>query len=149
MNTSTHFAKLFSRDLQLLRKEIENYEDEANLWLKKGQINNSSGNLALHICGNLKHFIGAVLLEDGYKRDREFEFGAQLTRENILSEIDETQSVVSVFFRGAKPTIYDENYPLEVFGFQMSTHYFIVHLHGHLNYHLGQINYHRRILEFG
>jgi uncharacterized damage-inducible protein DinB len=38
-------------------------------------------------------------------------------------------------------------YPLQVLGYPMTTTYFLVHLYGHLNYHLGQVNYLRRLLQ--
>ena len=39
-----------------------------------------------------------------------------------------------------------KTYPIEVFGQPMTTGYFLTHLATHLNYHLGQINYHRRLV---
>ena len=39
------------------------------------------------------------------------------------------------------------DYPILVFEKKTSTEYFLVHLSAHLNYHLGQINYHRRLLD--
>ena len=45
----------------------------------------------------------------------------------------------------------DENlkkeYPTEALGYKMTTEYFLIHLLSHLSYHLGQINYHRRLLD--
>lgn len=149
MEISDDLSKLFVRDLEVLRKEVLQYKDEITLWVKRGEINNSSGNLALHICGNLQHFIGSVLLGNGYVRDRKFEFEGKVNRDQVLSEIDETLEVVKSFFIEASTALYLEKYPLEVLGSEMSIFYFLVHLHGHLNYHLGQINYHRRIMEFG
>ena len=149
MEVSTHLSALFERDLKVLRKEIESYKNEPTLWVKAGEINNPPGNLALHICGNLKHFIGAILLKNGYERDRKFEFEGTAERQELLNQVDEALSVVTTFFSEVKSERYDEKYPLEVFGHEMTIFYFLVHLHGHLNYHLGQINYHRRILKSG
>jgi uncharacterized damage-inducible protein DinB len=40
-----------------------------------------------------------------------------------------------------------KEYPLVVFERAMTTDYFLIHLVAHLDYHLGQINYHRRLLD--
>ncbi|MBC6401594.1 MAG: DUF1572 family protein [Ekhidna sp.] len=149
MDFSKDFSVLLLRDLNLLKQEIEAYKDEEKLWLKKGEINNAAGNLALHICGNLRHFIGAVLLKDGYQRNRKFEFEGKVKKSKILNEIAQAMESVSIFFRDVENHVYKDKYPLEVLGYEMTTFYFIVHLHGHLNYHLGQINYHRRMLNSG
>ena len=146
MNPSKEFEQLFARDLRKLKEEIESYPDETSLWIKSGDIKNSAGNLALHLCGNLQHFIGAVLSGTDYVRNRPFEFEGSVERKQLLDEIDKTLDTVSSFFQEASQETYEKKYPIEVFGNEMSTFYFIVHLQGHLNYHLGQVNYHRRIL---
>lgn len=146
MNASAEFGKLFERDLKRLKEEVSQYENEDDLWIKSGEISNSAGNLAMHLCGNLQHFIGSVLAGSGYKRDRQFEFGGIISKDEILKEIDITLATVMRFFRSTDEKVFEEAYPLEVFGYSMSTFYFIIHLQGHLNYHLGQVNYHRRIL---
>ena len=149
MDFSKDLSALFLRDLSILKKEIEAYKDEEKLWVKKGEINNSAGNLALHICGNLRHFIGSVLLKDGYQRDRTFEFNGKIKKSEILNEIDETIESVSGFFEEVSKDLFNRQYPLEVLGHKMTIFFFMVHLYGHLNYHLGQVNYHRRILNSG
>ena len=149
MNISNDLRELFIRDLSRLRKEVECYHEESRLWLKQGQISNSAGNLALHICGNLRYFIGAILLKNGYQRDRTFEFEGQVAKSQLLAQVDETLLVIRTFFEAAEEAVFERDYPLEVFGYKMTTFSFLVHLHGHLNYHLGQINYHRRILKLG
>jgi len=139
---------LFDRDLNRLSKEIENYEDEKNLWTTSGQITNSAGNLALHLIGNLKHFIGKEIGGYEYQRNREFEFaGKDVPRYELLEEIKSCKNQVIVSLEGMDDSLLSENYPLEVFGHQMDHYFFLLHLYGHLNYHLGQINYHRRFLD--
>ncbi len=139
--------KLYERDLAKLRSEIEQYTIEADLWKKSGDMPNSGGNLALHLVGNLKHFIGAILGNSGYVREREREFSdINVPRENLLNSIDETAAVISKTLARLSDTDLSNIYPLEVFGHAMTTEYFLVHLATHLSYHLGQINYHRRSL---
>ncbi|HYJ90476.1 MAG TPA: DinB family protein [Pyrinomonadaceae bacterium] len=139
--------KLYERDLAKLRQEVESYPNEADLWKKSGDIPNSAGNLALHLTGNLKHFIGAVLGESGYVRDRPAEFASMgVSREQILADIDETLSILKTAINKLTDDDFAKTYPIEVFGEPMSTGYFLVHLTTHFNYHLGQIDYHRRLL---
>jgi len=139
--------QLYDRDLSKLREEIGLYANEADLWKADGDITNSAGNLTLHLIGNLRHFFGAVLGETGYVRDRDKEFSdGGVSREELLAGID--QAAADVKSTLAKLSVEDlaANYPLEVFGHPMTTEFFLVHLATHLNYHLGQINYHRRLV---
>lgn len=137
---------LFIRDLDRLRVELDGYTEEEVLWIKVEGINNSGGNLIMHLCGNLRHFIGAVLNNSGYKRDREFEFNGRKTIEEMKEDIEETKSAIHAYFSHNEKVALNQNYPIEVFGYPMTNVFFLVHLQGHLNYHLGQVNYHRRIL---
>lgn len=139
---------LFERDLQKLEKEILAYQNEKNLWLLDKQIANTAGNLALHLCGNLQHFIGALLGKSGYIRNRDLEFAQKkVKREKIIKEIQDTQNIVSKVLSNLTHDTLTKSYPKQVLGFEMTTEYFLIHLYGHLNYHLGQINYHRRLLD--
>ncbi|SMD34966.1 Protein of unknown function [Reichenbachiella faecimaris] len=135
------------RDLDHLEKEIVNYQKEEDIWLIAQDIKNTAGHLTLHICGNLQHFLGSIIGKDGYVRQREEEFGCQpISSDMLLVEIQSTKSAI----KHALEKISDEDletiYPLEVFGKPMTFSYFLIHLTGHLMYHLGQINYHRRLL---
>jgi len=139
--------ELFERDLGKLRSEIEQYSNEADLWTTTGEISNSAGNLALHLTGNLQHFFGSVLGGTGYVRDRDAEFANRsVSRGDILAEIDETISVLRSTIATLTPEDFAKEYPFEVFGKPMTTGFFAVHLSTHFNYHLGQINYHRRMV---
>jgi len=145
MNES--LTTLFVRDLETLRKEVSLYNDEAVFWLIENQIKNSGGNLSLHLVGNLQHFIGTVLGGTDYVRNRPEEFGDKdVPREKINKEIDQTISMIEKVIPTLDAERMKEHYPIEVFGSEMSTEYVLFHLLGHLNYHLGQINYHRRLL---
>ncbi len=140
-------VKIFDRDLKNLKNEIGLYTNEADLWKTNGEITNSAGNLTLHLIGNLKHFIGAELGGSGFLRDRDTEFSAgNVLRDEMLREIDNALSVVTSTLEKLTAEDFDKIYPKEVFGQPITTELFLVHLATHLNYHLGQINYHRRIL---
>ncbi|WP_353777634.1 DinB family protein [Winogradskyella sp. 3972H.M.0a.05] len=140
--------KLFTRDLNKLKTELESYKDEANMWLVPEGISNCAGNLGLHIVGNLKHFIGAQLGDTGYIRQRDLEFSLKdVPRQEILKQIDETIVDVTTALEKLPEADLQEEYRRNPFEDYMTTEYFLVHLIMHLSYHLGQINYHRRLLE--
>lgn len=139
--------QLYERDLGKPKMEVEQYHDEAYLWKKSGEISNSGGNLTLHLIGNLKHFIGTVLGKSDYVRDRDREFSdSDVPRDVLLAGVEETARVVRATLEKLTADDLATTYPIEVFGHSMTTEFFLVHLATHLNYHLGQINYHRRVL---
>jgi uncharacterized damage-inducible protein DinB len=141
-------VELFERDLRKLEREILAYQKEKNLWLLSKAIRNSAGNLAIHICGNLQYYIGTVLGKTGYLRNRDNEFSIKdVKRETIIEEIQNTQNVVERVLSNLTHDTLITKYPQQVLGFEMTTEYFLIHLFGHLSYHLGQINYHRRLLD--
>jgi len=140
--------ELFERDLQKLEKEILAYQNEKKLWITEKQISNTAGNLALHLCGNLQYFIGGILGKGGYIRNREQEFEQKnIRRDAMIEEIQDTQNIVSKVLSNLTHDTILNKYPQQVLGFEMTTEYFLIHLYGHLSYHLGQINYHRRLLD--
>lgn len=141
------YIKLFNRDLTKLKNEIEQFEPAKNLWVTRGNITNTAGNLCLHIAGNLNHFIGAMIGNSEYVRDREAEFSQKdISRDSLLELVDETEKAVSEVLHGFDPADLSSIYPVLVFGEEMTFEFFLMHLLGHLNYHLGQINYLRRML---
>ena len=140
-------AKLFERDLQKLIEELQVYSHESELWILDNNIKNCAGNLALHICGNLKHFVGAILGNTGYERNRPAEFeDKNVPRSTIIENIDETIVIVKNALGQLDQVKMAEIYPREVMGRTITTEFFLLHLLAHLNYHLGQVNYHRRLL---
>ncbi len=146
---NTHgLCKLMLRDLDRLYKDVESYSNEGDLWRVSGDIKNSAGNLALHICGNLQHFIGAVLGNSGYTRQRDAEFSDKhIPIKEILENIEQTKSVVEKTLYGLDQETLDSKYPIDLWIKGMTTRAFLSHLYGHLNYHLGQVNYHQRLLD--
>ncbi|MCB0374516.1 MAG: DinB family protein [Sinomicrobium sp.] len=139
---------LFKRDLEKLRTEIELYREEKKLWYVEEGIANPAGNLCLHLVGNLNAFIGAELGRTGYVRQRDLEFSRKdVPRAELVEKINETIHTVDRTLEQLTPEALENEFPVRVFGHEMSTAYFLVHLVTHLNYHLGQINYHRRLLD--
>ena len=139
---------IFTRDLLKLKTEIELYKNEKNLWRTDKAISNSAGNLCLHIIGNLNNYIGKESGNTGYVRNRELEFSLKdIPTTELINKIDDTIAVVQVSLNRMKEDDLNKEYPLLVFDKKTSTEFFLVHLVAHLSYHLGQINYHRRLLD--
>lgn len=141
---------LFKRDLYKLKTEIELYRDEKKIWHVEKSINNSTGNLCLHLIGNLNTYIGAVLGNTGYVRNRELEFSLKdVLRTELIHNINRTITVVmeSLDMVKEKEEDLQAEYPMLVWEGKTSTEYLLVHLATHLAYHLGQVNYHRRLLD--
>jgi hypothetical protein len=139
---------LLDRNLAQLRLEVESYQNESNLWKIQAGIANPAGNLCLHLVGNLNAFIGAVFGDTGYVRDREAEFSRRkVSRATLLAMIDQTRGMLPQALDRISPAQLEATYPLKVFHQETSTEYMLVHLTAHLAYHLGQVNYHRRLLD--
>ena len=139
-------SQIYQRDLEKLKVEIGQYGSDEQFWSVSEGITNSGGNLALHLVGNLTHFIGAVLGNSGYVRDRDAEFASKnVTRAELIAAVDEAAAVVAATLAKLTADEMAAEYPIDVFGHPMTTEFFLVHLTTHFNYHLGQINYHRRL----
>lgn len=139
--------ELYERDLNKLKTEIESYGGEADLWKTSGEITNSGGNLCLHLIGNLRHFLGSVLGGTSYVRDRDSEFSTGgVPKADLLAGVDAALTEVLATLAGLSEEDFAKTYPIEVFDRPLTTGAFLTHLATHLNYHLGQINYHRRLM---
>ncbi|MEO8664779.1 MAG: DinB family protein [Ignavibacteria bacterium] len=145
MNTN---KQLYLHFLDQLKEEISLYKNEEDLWKLAGGITNTPGNLCLHICGNLNNYLGEALGKTGYIRNRPLEFSKKnVSREELMDQIDETKSMIEKVFDGLTPQRFDEIYPLDDFGGQSTIGFEISRLISHMAYHVGQINYHRRALD--
>ena len=139
---------LFVRDLNKLHDEIAAYKSESSLWQVDRDIPNSAGNLCLHLVGNLNTFIGAELGNSGYVRHRDLEFSSKnIPKAELLQKVKDTIVVVEQSLNGITDASLDEAYPKVVLKEATATGFLLVHLLAHLSYHLGQINYHRRLLD--
>lgn len=140
--------KIFNRDLEKLKYEINAYSNEKNIWLTIDGITNCSGNLSLHLIGNLNAFIGAKLGNTGYVRQRELEFSIKnISRLQLIKQIDDVKNIVENTLKTLTEEDLQSEYKRKPDEAYMTTEYFLIHLTTHLAYHLGQINYHRRILD--
>ncbi len=142
------FIKLYDRDIAQLENEIALFNHDENLWKVTGSVINTSGNLCLHLCGNLNAFIGNNLGHTGYVRDRAFEFvGKNVPKEDLLTLSRNTRHTINRSLSKLTDDDLKEKYPVDFLGYEMTTGYGLAHLLAHFSFHLGQINYLRRILE--
>lgn len=143
----TSIISLYERELSRLTNEIEQYQEETTLWKTSENISNSGGNLCLHLIGNLHHFIGGILGNTGYIRQREAEFETKdVPKMTLLQEITTVKQTVITTLTNLSETQLQEKYPFEKNGETWTTEFMLLHLFWHLSYHVGQINYHRRLL---
>ena len=140
--------KVFVKDLKKLKEEISLYKKESTIWQVEKGIANSAGNLCLHLVGNLNHFIGTTLGHTDYMRNREAEFSSKdIPQKELVKMVEDTIAMIERVLIHITDDQLAQEYPILVFQEKMTTGYFLIHLVGHLGYHLGQINYHRRLLE--
>jgi hypothetical protein len=141
-------ANFYDRDLLKPIEEVHLFRNEENLWRTAGSVKNTSGNLVLHIVGGLNHRIGTILGQTGYVRDRESEFTSKgVAREYLVTQLEETILTVNQTLNALTPEEMEAEYPIFFDKPNTSVTYVVTQLLLHLNYHLGQVNYLRRILE--
>jgi len=146
MITETLIA-VFELNLNKLITEIEGYKKEDDLWKVEKNISNSAGNLALHIVGNLNTYIGKEIGKTNYVRNRELEFSSKnIPKKEVIKSIMETKDTVTKAIRTLTNDDLKREYPHLVLSKMTTTEYLLIHLATHLTYHLGQINYHRRLI---
>ncbi|HME89836.1 MAG TPA: DinB family protein [Myxococcaceae bacterium] len=140
-------ARVMVRDINAVRRELAAYPDEASVWALPPGIANSAGSLALHIAGNLQHFIGAVLGGSGYKRDRAAEFAKRnVPRSALIVELEAAIVAIGLGMSQVSDARLAEEFPEAIAGHRIVTGEWLIHLVSHLAYHLGQIDYHRRLV---
>lgn len=135
------------RDLHDLAREVRAYPDDASPWRPVPGIANSGGTLVLHLAGNIQHFIGALLGGSGYVRDREAEFGRRdVSRAELVAEIERAVAEVERVMPTLTPAALAADLPVQMAGRTFTTARWLTHLVSHLGYHLGQVDYHRRMV---
>jgi hypothetical protein len=147
----THLlADLFRRDLTRLTQELQAFPDDGSVWKTLPGVANSAGSLTRHLEGNLRHYIGTQLGSIPYTRDRAVEFGpTQVPLADLIQRIESLQPLIPNIIAGLNQSQLDAVFPEPLWGAERITSQFLFHLYGHLNFHLGQIGYLRRILTGG
>lgn len=145
--TKNAIGSILERDLDALRREVEAYADERDLWRAVEGITNTGGTLVLHLTGNLQHFFGAGLAGTGYVRDRPGEFSRRdVARWELLGEIEAARHAVHAALERLSPQQLTDDYPETIAGVRIKTGEYLLHLVTHFAYHLGQVDYHRRVI---
>ncbi len=138
---------LLRRDLRCFIREVEAFSDDATLWRTLPGLRNSAGNLALHVAGNLRSYVGGVLGGTGYQRDREGELGRREgSRAEVIAALEGAILEVELGLKAVTEAALAAPFPMAVGGLQPATGRFLVHLASHLAFHLGQAGYLRRAL---
>lgn len=138
---------LVTRELRAVKRELEAYPDDASVWRPVPGIPNTGGTLALHLAGNLQHFFGAILGGEDYQRDRDAEFARRdISRKDLLAGIDAAIASVQRTLQKVSDESLASPYPEPIAKRRVWATTFVVHLANHLAYHLGQLDYHRRVV---
>ena len=138
---------LLLRDLAAVRRSVEAYPDDASVWAQPTGLPNAAGTLVLHLAGNLRHYIGTVLGGDAYTRDRPAEFSRRdVPRAELLAELDAASAAITRTMPILTDATLSQSYPEPIGGHALQTDVFLTHIAVHLAYHLGQIDYHRRVV---
>jgi uncharacterized damage-inducible protein DinB len=140
-------AGILDRDLRALARAVGAYPDERDLWRLPPGVPNSGGTLALHLAGNLQHYFGALLAGTGYRRDRAAEFADRdVPRAEILRRIEAARAAVRAAAERVSDSALEADYPEAIAGHRIATGEYLIHLVSHFAYHLGQLDYHRRLV---
>ncbi|HYC50282.1 MAG TPA: DinB family protein [Gemmatimonadaceae bacterium] len=138
---------LLVRELRACKRQLEAYPDDASAWRPVPGIPNVAGTLALHVAGNIQHFFGAILGHDGYVRDRDSEFARRdVPRQALYTALDAAIASVERTLPGVRDETFAGPYPEPIAKRRVKTQDFVIHLVAHLAYHLGQMDYHRRVV---
>ncbi len=140
------FTKALTQKLTNLQNEIMAYDSDELFQKTPPGAPNSAEVLSKHIVGNLNWYIGAQLGGTGYERDRDAEFVPGVyTRETLYDSIAETKDMVTKVLGDLWNEDLTKIYPIPFKDHEITIHAMLLTLTSHLDYHLGQINYGRRI----
>jgi hypothetical protein len=144
---SKELAALFARDIERLMQELRAFPDTESIWKAAPGVSNAAGTLALHLEGNLREYIGRQLGQIAYTRDRPREFSARgMAREEVIARLEAVKASIPAVIAALTNEQLNAIYPENVLKTPLSTRQFLMHLLGHLNYHLGQVDYLRRFV---
>jgi hypothetical protein len=150
MTLAREIAALIKRDLSTLLRHVEAFPSDEMLWQLVPGVANSAGNLILHLEGNLREYVGRQLGNIPYTRDRDGEFGMKSVGKNdLVRRLEGLVGMIPAVITSLSPAQLESMYPEAVLERELTVHGFLVHLYGHLGWHMGQIDYLRRVLTAG
>ena len=144
---ASELSALYARDLTRLIQELNAFPDTASLWKTAPGVSNAAGTLALHLEGGLRHFIGFRIGKIEYKRDRPLEFSARgVELKELIARLEAVKASIPAVIAALTDAELDAIDPSNGTDKPMTTRQWLIHLYGHLNYHLGQVDYLRRVV---
>jgi uncharacterized damage-inducible protein DinB len=139
-------ARVLHRDLRAFQRELALFPTEEAVWQVLPGVANSAGNLALHVAGNLQHFVGHALGGTDYRRNRDQEFAQRgLSREELCARLADTEAMLARVLPTLAEADLEAPYPAAP-GIAVSAEQWLLHLATHLAFHLGQAGLLRRAL---
>ncbi|HLK17881.1 MAG TPA: DinB family protein [Bryobacteraceae bacterium] len=147
MSLAKNLSLLYRRDLARLMQQVDAFPGDESLWRKLPGITNPAGNLVLHLEGNLREYIGRQLGGLPYERVRPLEFSSTgLPKENLTARLSELRNTIPSVIERLSQDELEKPYPEQVLEIPLTTQEFLIHIYGHLNWHLGELDYLRRAL---
>ena len=139
-------SALYARDIARLIQELQAFPDTASVWKTAPGVTNAAGTLALHLEGNLREYIGRQLGKIDFTRDRPLEFSARdVAREDVIARLEAVREMVPRVIASLSDDDLSGPFPEKYNGQSLTVRMFLMHLEAHLNYHLGQVDYLRRV----
>ena len=119
---------------------------EDQIWARSSDNENAVGNLVLHLCGNIRQWIGSRVagLPDIRTRDAEFAARAGLGRAELKERLRATVAETADQIRAVTPERLETNTRIQ--GYQVTVLEAIYHVVEHFAHHAGQIIFATKLL---
>ena len=120
-------------------------EDE--LWHRPNASSNSTGNIILHLCGNITQYVLSSLgnTEDKRERDKEFSSTRVLQKAELIDKLKTTVSAAVKIMRSLNDDDMLQKHSVQ--GFDLSAIGIIIHVVEHYSYHTGQIIFWTKLIK--
>lgn len=143
------FLKCSADRLDQLRGRIHDCVgrlDDGQVWLRHSGNENAIGNLVLHLCGNVRQWIGHAVAGNPDQRDRDSEFDARggLGKADLLHKLDEVVDAAVNSIRTLPPARLEEQ--TEVQKYHVTILEVIYHVVEHFAQHTAQIIFATKLL---
>ena len=137
--------RLFDESLPRITQCLDQLSDD-QIWWRPNESSNSIGNLILHLCGNVRQWIGTGLgaQPDHRKRQSEFDERRILSREALLQELMSVMTMAKDIISQVSEADLLTERPVQTF--QETGLSILIHVTEHFSYHTGQIAYITKML---